>query len=365
MQTKTFYRGVFVAAFLAIAAHAPAHAQDYFDNKKINMILGFAPGGPIDLAARTMAPYLKKHTPGNPTIIVQNMPGANTFTAHNHVFNAKGDGENIFYGSWFAVSQIVDDPAVRFKYQDFSIIGAGKSGGFLLLANPDIVPGGLTKSADIVKARKLHFPGQGPTNTFDLLGRMSLEVFKLPYNYTLGYRGVADTRQALTQKEGDIIVDSTTGFRSVDEDMLVKPGLAKVLWAIPDQDANGNYVRNDTIPEVPTIVEVYKEAFGKEPSGIEWDAFDLVIKINSVFTGFFAGPPNMDKRALEALRKGWSGMLQDPEFQADTQKRFGYVIKEVPLASASKVIDTLGHLKPELVAHLKKHIAEEAQEKKP
>ena len=39
--------------------------------------------------------------------------GANTFTAHNHVFNAKGDGENIFYGSWFAVSQIVSASVIR------------------------------------------------------------------------------------------------------------------------------------------------------------------------------------------------------------------------------------------------------------
>ena len=74
-------------ATLALAAWscaAPANAQDFYAGKQITIIVGAGPGGGYDLQARIAARYLAQHIPGNPTIIVQNIPSriaaANTFS---------------------------------------------------------------------------------------------------------------------------------------------------------------------------------------------------------------------------------------------------------------------------------------------
>src|SRR4051812_9601298 len=68
-----------IAAFIAVAAMCmpgAAAAADFYQGKTIRMLVGSAPGGGYDSYARTFVQYLRKHIPGDPTIVVQNMPGA-------------------------------------------------------------------------------------------------------------------------------------------------------------------------------------------------------------------------------------------------------------------------------------------------
>jgi len=81
------------AVALTIAQPAAAQPGDYYAGKTLRVIVGLEAGGTVDTFARTFAGYLRKHIPGNPTIIVQNMPGAGGKTATNHVFErAAPDG---------------------------------------------------------------------------------------------------------------------------------------------------------------------------------------------------------------------------------------------------------------------------------
>src|SRR3989442_8686671 len=69
---------------------------DFYSGKTISIIVGYAPGGGFDTTARLASKYLGKHIPGNPTVIVENMPGAGSLTAANHIYNvAKPDGLTI------------------------------------------------------------------------------------------------------------------------------------------------------------------------------------------------------------------------------------------------------------------------------
>src|SRR5205085_11696840 len=66
----------------------PAMGQDaYYKDKQIRMIVGSAPGGGYDAYARLVAAHWRKHIPGNPAIIIQNMPGAGSLLAANNLFN--------------------------------------------------------------------------------------------------------------------------------------------------------------------------------------------------------------------------------------------------------------------------------------
>src|SRR5262245_61943294 len=90
-------RGAAVSRLGALALSAPAQAQDqvaeFYKGKQIRIVAASATGGGYDLYARYVARHLGKHVPGNPTVIVQNMPGAGGLAASNHVYaRAAKDG---------------------------------------------------------------------------------------------------------------------------------------------------------------------------------------------------------------------------------------------------------------------------------
>ena len=72
---------VLAALVLAASAALPAQSQDFYKGKTLTIVVGFSPGGGYDVNARTLARHLAPHIPGNPSIIVQNMPGAGSLTA--------------------------------------------------------------------------------------------------------------------------------------------------------------------------------------------------------------------------------------------------------------------------------------------
>jgi tripartite-type tricarboxylate transporter receptor subunit TctC len=80
----------------AHAAHGATAPADFYRGKVVRIIVGFSAGGGFDTFARTVARYMGKYIPGNPSIIVDNMPGAGSLIAANHIYRvAKPDGLTI------------------------------------------------------------------------------------------------------------------------------------------------------------------------------------------------------------------------------------------------------------------------------
>jgi hypothetical protein len=254
------------------------------------------------------------------------------------------------------VTQILAQPGANFKYENYALVGAFRTSGFMIYARNDIVPGGLKSSADIVKATNLKFAGQNPFNTYDLLGRLSLELLKVHYTYVTGYRGAAGIRAALMKDESNIGVDSISGLRSGIEDTMVKTGMVRVMWGFHELGPNGTWIKNPALPEAPSITEVYREAYGKDPSGIEWDTLDLAVKFYASIAQLVAAPPKTDPAIVADLRKGLYDTLADKSFQETFEKRFGYSAMPTSPADARKTIDALKDIDPRLVARFKQHV---------
>ena len=91
---------VSVAAAVAGALAAPAARADaiagFYNGRQINLIVGYGPGGGYDIYARLLARNLGRFVPGNPNVVVQNMPGAGSLRAVNYLYNiAPRDGTAI------------------------------------------------------------------------------------------------------------------------------------------------------------------------------------------------------------------------------------------------------------------------------
>lgn len=124
------YLGLTVIICLTIlcarSPEAGAQAEPFYKGKTIRMIIGSTPGGFYDRWGRLFARYMPKYIPGQPEIVAQNMPGASSVIATNHVFNvAKPDGLTLVMPlNSVYVDQLVGRKEVQFDLRKFHWIGS-------------------------------------------------------------------------------------------------------------------------------------------------------------------------------------------------------------------------------------------------
>ena len=162
---RTTLCAVLVAAWSStVAITSPAWAQqEFYRGKTLSVVVGLAPGGGIDIIARLFSRILAKHIDGAPTVIVRNMPGAAGATAMNYmVQRAPKDGTTLIYDSWTPLEQVIKARHVTYDYTKMELVGALRSGPFMMFARSDILPGGIASSADFVRAPAIVYGGQQP-----------------------------------------------------------------------------------------------------------------------------------------------------------------------------------------------------------
>ena len=124
---------VFLSIFLAASGLPVYGAAPFYEGKAIRIIVGTSPGGGYDTYTRLIARHFSKHIPGNPTIVVDNMPGAGGLVSANHLFKvAKPDGLTIghFVGGQF-LQQLLGKPGIEFDALKFEYIGVPAQDNFV------------------------------------------------------------------------------------------------------------------------------------------------------------------------------------------------------------------------------------------
>ena len=151
-------RAVITAAVVAavglysVAAHADSVA-DFYKGKDITIAVGYSPGGSYDTYARMLSDVLSKHIPGNPNIIVQNMPGSGGKKLANYLYNvAPTDGTYFgFLADAFVVSQMLQPKKVKYDPSKFVPIGS------ITPVNPVTMVGKNSPANSVEEARKNQF----------------------------------------------------------------------------------------------------------------------------------------------------------------------------------------------------------------
>jgi tripartite-type tricarboxylate transporter receptor subunit TctC len=125
---KNFFLGLLTLMLLLASTHAQAQ-QNFYQGKTITIVVGTKAGDAYDLYPRMLAEFLPKYIPGNPNIIIQNMPGAASLIAANHVYNVvKPDGLTIaaIYPALY-FEQLSKKPQVKFDWlTDLSVRAAAR-----------------------------------------------------------------------------------------------------------------------------------------------------------------------------------------------------------------------------------------------
>jgi len=299
---RTFLAGLSLGALAAFLA-GPAAAEDVdFSGQTITLVVGFGAGGGYDALGRLAADHLGRFLPGNPTVVVENMPGGGGRRALVYIARvAPKDGTVITIPpSNFAVDALLEDTAAVVDPRDFGMIGRLAEARQLRITW-ETSP---TKTLADARERETTMASEGPTSNTSTVLRVMNAYFGTRFRLIEGFSGTAE--MALAMERGEV------------EGTLVSPQVAamhadwfeekkvNVLW----QEAAD---RGTAFPDYPALVE-----FARNDQ--ERALLNLVVSQGQVGKSL-AAPPGVPDDVLAALRAGYEAMMKDPDFLADAQKR--------------------------------------------
>jgi tripartite-type tricarboxylate transporter receptor subunit TctC len=333
-----------IAAFAGMPAIEAAAQKVDFSGKRIEMLVPFTPGGGSDIYSRALAPFFEKYLPGNPTILVRNVPGGGSIPGANQ-FNsrAKPDGLHVLVSSSSTVMNFVFQ---RSKFE----LDLSKAMPVVLSPQGSVVyiaPGlGVKSIKDIakLKGQALTFGGNTPTGA-EMRVTTAFHLLGLDVKYVWGVeRG--PVRLAFERGEFNINYDTTPGFLK-NASQLVKAGKAVPLFALGVIDETGKVVRDPNFKNLPSFVEAYEAMHGKQPSGPAFEAWKAMLKMGVMANKAILLPAGTPEPIAAAWRTAIQKTLQDPEFD----QKAGKVIEGYPQfigESARPILKDATTLSPEV-----------------
>jgi hypothetical protein len=244
--------------------------NDYFKGKTIEWVIPFKEGGGADTWARFNLPYLSKYLPGNPVIMINNIPGGGSIKGAN-LFADRAQSDGLMILGTSGTTQmpfLLDDPRVRYDYAKYKPIMSYPSGG-VVFCSPKL---GISSAKELLKIKDvpLKYASQGPTS-LDLVPMFSFDLLGLNVDAVFGFRGRGAGRLAF--ERGEVLIDYQTSSAYIKNVIpLVEMGEAIPLFSFGALDENGNLVRDPSFLDIPHFGEVYAD-LGFPLEGIKWDTW--------------------------------------------------------------------------------------------
>jgi tripartite-type tricarboxylate transporter receptor subunit TctC len=329
------------ASFLLLLSLSisPVLAQDaFYKGKTVRIIVGASAGGGYDTYSRTIARHMGRHIPGNPVLVVDNMPGAGFLISANHMYKlAKPDGLTIghFIGGLFLQQLLGSRPGIEFDARKFEYIGVPAQDNYML---------GVHKSTGITSIEQwlstkamIKFGGVGAGSATDDIPKVLGAAIGLPFQLVSGYKGTADVRLAFNSGEINGICNSWESFKatwskelSAGEVVLVLQNVAKPH---PDQ------------PKLPLAINYANTDEGQKLIRA------LVHSVGPTARPYVL-PPGTPKDRVQILRKAFIDTVKDPGFLADASKA-KLDINALDGAELEKNVKEVFNLDPKLIPRAK------------
>jgi tripartite-type tricarboxylate transporter receptor subunit TctC len=313
--TATAIQGsiAFWVCFLLPTGIDRAYGQsNFYQGKTMTYIVGLLAGDSNDLWSRAVTRNMVKHIPGQPNVVVQNMPGAGGLTAANYIYGvAKPDGltfGSVSAGHYF--HQIAGRKEAQFDWRKFTWIGSSSPHEYLFVMRADAP----YKSIDDIRAASQppKCSSTAPGSASYMTIKMLEEGLGLKFNIVTGYRGGGEQDLAIERGEVQCRPITTAAYlgRSPMPDW-VKKGFLRVLVQTPRR-------RNPKLPEVPTVHE-YMDRFRIAERNRR---VALVLLGTDNFGNFpSAGTPGIPADRAKLLREAYVKALKEPNFLEEAKKR--------------------------------------------
>jgi tripartite-type tricarboxylate transporter receptor subunit TctC len=335
------------ALWSTISPLAAETAEEFFGSRKeLTIIVGTSPGGGYDNNARIVSRAMTKYLPGNPTYIVQHMPGAGGIRATNHIYNvAPRDG---------SVIAIVDRAVATAPL----LYGADSKGQFeatkLTWIGSTVREIGMgvvsTKApaATIAEARQheVILGATGPETDSAMYPRLLNDLLGTKFRVVLGYKGQPD--QWLAVEKGELHGLFMTGWssngRAYVKDRMGKGELRLLLQMAPERAAD--------VPDIPTILELIDDPEKRQ--------IIQLILLRLQLGRPFIGPPFIPPDRVKMLQDAFAKAMKDPELLATAEQQ-KTTIDPVLGDEAQRIMDQIYATPPALIARARQIIQPPAQ----
>jgi tripartite-type tricarboxylate transporter receptor subunit TctC len=320
---------------LFIATAQPAAAADaskaQYEGRQFRVIAGFPPAGGYDLYARAVARHLPKYLPRNPSVIVQNMPGAGSMVTANYLYNvAKPDGLTIgTFSRALPFSQLVGSKGVEFDARKFNWIGSPNQEVSFCAIRAD---SGVTSLEQAVKKpAAVIFGGSGPGADTAQFPQALSETFKVDFKLILGYGGMAPILGAVERNEVNAFCGSWGSVKLLKPDWFKD----KYVHVIVQMGMEAH----PELKGVPLLIQSVKS---------EEDRRFLEVLLSRQVTAYpFAAPPGVLPERVAMLRQAFNQTMRDAEFLRESEK-MGLDVNPVSGERIQKLINEIFEVSPKV-----------------
>jgi tripartite-type tricarboxylate transporter receptor subunit TctC len=296
-----------LALSFAVACGAPALAQesvaDFYKGKTIRIVVGISVGSGYDVTARVLQRHWGKHIPGNPTVIVQNQPGAGSMTMVNQLV-ANGPFDGTVIGAPFnglPTTPLLQPAGVRFDPVKMLWLGSTNRETqvtYMWHTAP-------VKAFTDVGTTEVVTGAQAPGTTQYDYPMLANAVFNYKFKVITGYKSTQDIHLAM--ERGEIHGNGSTNWTTLLSlnGSWVKEKKVNVIaqWALK---------KHPDLPNVPMVLDLAKTADDRA-------AVELLIARLEYGRPYFV-PPGVPNDRVEALRRAFDATMKDPDFLADAKK---------------------------------------------
>jgi tripartite-type tricarboxylate transporter receptor subunit TctC len=340
----SFFVGIGDIASTVMAA-SPAQsfdekaAAEFYRGKTVRVVVGFAPGGGYDVAARVLGRHLGKHIPGNPTVIVENRPGAGSLVTANLAYKTLPQ-DGTFVASFhpqLILQQLLGREGIEFDAARYNWLGNLTAGRHVCVVHRDTGVKHIRQvmgPGAVVINMGAEAPGTGITDATAIMRAALGLSFRMIY----GYAGAAPVASAIQRREVDGMCISWEALTTVHADFFEPQRIVNVL-----------VMAGSTVPEHPWLENT--EAADKVAT--TQDPRDLIRagQAPEALAFPFAVGPGVPPGRVAALRSAFEKTVADPSFVADWDKTKRPLVANNGEKVTGIVRDVLG-AKPELVARL-------------
>lgn len=334
---------------LAGAALAQNGVEDFYKGKQLSLIVGYGPGGGYDITARLVARYIGRYIPGNPSVVVQNMPGAGSMRAANYLYvNAPKDGTAfaLIARDMPLVGLLGVDPSVQFDVRKLGWLGSSSSfanDAYVLVVGPH-APAKSIAEARRTDGAPLVLGGTGQGGSDADVPKILRDTIGIRIKQVLGYTDTPSIVLALERGEID--------GRTMDYSYIKK---ARPQWLKPDSGFHiltqfARRTRHPDLPDVPTAREL---ALNDQARAL------VVFAETPLLTTArpFAAPPGVPAERVAALRAAFDAVHRDKDFLAEGEK-LGVDISPVNAGDMIRALDDMAEAPPAVFDYMKRLMTE-------
>jgi tripartite-type tricarboxylate transporter receptor subunit TctC len=300
-----FVMRAWIAVLLLLLAGGRAFAEtdeEFYRAKGLTIAVGYTPGSGYDLHARTLARHMSSFLPGHPAIVVQNMPGAGSLNAANHLFRrAPADGSQIaLFARGLVMQQLFDRQGIQFDALKFNWIGSTASEVAVVFAWHT---SSFRTIAD-VQNRQMIVAGTGSGANSVIYPYVLNGILGTRFKVITGYPGASETMLAIERGEVDGQAGNSWGNFLTAKQSWVTERKIRVLLQLALK-------KHPDLPDVPLVMDM-------AASETDRQALTLIFARQSIAYPF-AAPPGVPPARVEILRRAFEQTVKSDAYLTEAR----------------------------------------------